>query len=476
MPNNPLSSRQAKYGAYMGAYIIVIIAVLVAVNFLANRYDKSLDTTANKQFSLSDQTEKVAKNLKNDVTIYYFNDQQSFQAGHDLLDRYKALSPKITVKYIDPVRKRQEAQAAGYRRDVTVLVSSNGRQEEAKSNTEEEVTGALIRSQKSGERTVCYVTGAGEHGLDDEQAQGFSLQKQLLERDNYKSKSITLKPAGATPDANKQVAIGQAAASGPVEVPKDCLALVIGGPQSDYPKPVVEAMQKYVEGGGHALFMLDTPMRLGREAGASENADLAGVLAGWGVTLNKDLVLYPSDVGAMLGLGPEYSVITQFESHAITRPMRSPVAFPYPRSMDAKSAGKATVEKLIATPEESIAIDSIGPGGAVDPKKGKKGPHTLAAAGTISGTPQGRFIVVGTSGWAENRVLGSRIFGNRDFFMNTINWLTADEDLISIRPKSTEDRPLNITGQKLSLVFYLSVIVFPLAIVGFGLAAWWKRR
>jgi ABC-type uncharacterized transport system involved in gliding motility auxiliary subunit len=474
MPNNPISSRQAKYGAYIGAYIVVIIAVLAAVNFLANRYDKSFDTTANKQFSLSDQTEKVVKNLKNDITLYYFNDQQSFQAGHDLLDRYKDLSPKITVKYIDPVRKKQEAAAAGYRRDVTVLVRSNGRQEEAKSNTEEEVTGAIIRSQKSGERTVCYVTGAGEHSLDDEQAQGFSLQKQLLERDNYKSKTVTLKPAA--PAAGAPVTIGQAAPAGAVEVPKDCLALVIGGPQTEIPKPVAEAIQKYVEGGGHALFMLDTPMRLGREEGASENPELAAVLAGWGITLNKDLVLYPSDVGGMLGLGPEYSVVTQFESHAITRPLRSPVAFPYPRSMDAKSAGKATVEKLIATPEDSISINSIGPGGAVDPKKGKKGPHTIAAAATLSGTPQGRFVVVGTSGWAENRVLGSRIFGNRDFFMNTINWLTADEDLISIRPKSPEDRPLNITGQKLSLVFYLSVIIFPLAIVGFGLATWWKRR
>jgi ABC-type uncharacterized transport system involved in gliding motility auxiliary subunit len=475
MPNNPLSSRQARYGAYVGGYIIVIIAILVAVNFLANRYDKAFDTTANKQFSLSDQTEKIVRGLKNDVTIFYFDDQQNFQRGHDLLDRYKALSPRVTVKYIDPVRKRQEAQAAGYRRDVNVLVAAAGRQEEAKSATEEEVTGALIRAQKGGERTVCYVTGAGEHSPDEEQAQGFSLQKQLLERDNYKAKTITLKPAAAA-EAGKQVTIGQAAPSGPVEVPKDCLALVIGGPQSDYPKPVAEAVQKYVEGGGHALIMLDTPMRLGREGGPSENPELAGVLAGWGVTLNKNLVLYPSDVGAMLGLGPEYSVITQFESHAITRPMRSPVAFPYPRSMDVKSAGKATVEKLITTPEDSIAIDSIGPGGAVDPKKGKKGPHILVVAGTVSGTPQGRFIVTGTSGWAENRVLGSRIFGNRDFFMNTINWLTADEDLISIRPKSPEDRPLNITGQKLSLVFYLSVIIFPLAIVGFGLATWWKRR
>jgi ABC-type uncharacterized transport system involved in gliding motility auxiliary subunit len=468
-------SRQTRYGAYMGAYILVILAVLAAVNFLANRYDKSYDATSNKQFSLSDQTDKVAKNLKGDVKIFYFDDQSRFQTGRDLLDRYSALSPKIHVEYIDPVRKKQQAQAAGYRRDVTILVSSNGRQEEAKSLTEEEVTGALIRSQKSGERNVCYLTGAGEHSIDDEQPAGFSLQKQLLERDNYKAKSITLKPAA--PEAGKQVTIGQAAPMGAVEVPKDCLALVVGGPQQDYPKPVVDAIQKYVEGGGHALFMLDNTLRLGREQPAAENKQLTDLLTTWGTTVNRDLVLDLSGIGGMFGAGPEIPIILQYESQAIVRPLqRVPTAFPVPRSIDVKSGAKGTAEKLLGTTEDSISVDTIGPGGAIDPKKGKKGPFTLAAAGTVSGTPSGRFVVVGTSGWAENRALGSRTLGNRDLFMNAINWLTADEDLISIRPKSTEDRPLTMTGQKLNTVFWLSVIVFPLAVVGFGLATWWKRR
>ena len=57
-----------------------------------------------------------------------------------------------------------------------------------------------------------------------------------------------------------------------------------------------------------------------------------------------------------------------------------------------------------------------------------------------------------------------------------VNWLASDEDLISIRPKETEDRPLTMTSQKLSALFWLSVVVFPLGIVGFGLATWWKRR
>ena len=475
MADSFLKSRQTRYTAYAAAYIIVILAVLAAVNFLANRYDKSYDSTSNKQFSLSDQTIKVVGNLKNPVKLIYFDEASHFPQARDLLDRYTALSPKLSVEFIDPVKKPQQAKSAGYRRDVTLLVDSGARKEEAKSLTEEEVTGAIIRSLKSGERTVCFVNAANEHSIDDEAAGGFSLMKQLLERDNYKTRIIDFKPKPAEP--GKPLAIGQTPAPAAVEVPKDCLVLVAGGPQLAYPPPVVDAFKKYVEGGGHALFMLDTPLKIGRGESVAENTELVQLLSDWGITANKDLVLDLSGIGNMFGAGPEIPIILQYESSPITRPLaRVPTAFPMPRSLDVKSGGKSTAEKLFGTTEDSIAVTEVAANGAIDPKKGKKGPFTLGASATLQGSPAGRIIVVGTSQWAENRAMGSRTLGNRDLFMNMINWLSADEDLISIRPKSTEDRPLTLTAQKLNLVFWLSVIIFPLGIVGFGLATWWKRR
>src|SRR5580658_1390639 len=136
-----VKSRQTKYAGYAGVYIVVIIAVLGAVNFLANRYDKSYDSTHNKQFSLSDQTMKIAKGLNSDVRIFYFGDTNSFLGAHDLLDRYSSLSPKIHVEYVDPVRKPQQARAEGYRSDSPVIVEVAAKREPAKSLTEEEITG-----------------------------------------------------------------------------------------------------------------------------------------------------------------------------------------------------------------------------------------------------------------------------------------------------------------------------------------------
>jgi len=470
-----LQTRQTKYTAYVAAYVVVILAVLVAVNFLANRYDKSYDSTKNKQFSLSDQTDKVVKGLKNDVTLTYFGANSSFPQAKDLLERYSELSPKVHVNYLDPVKKPTVAKAAGYRSDSPVVVQNGIKQEGAKSLTEEEVTGALIRALKTGVRDVYFLDGSGEHSIDDDQGNGFSNLKALLERDNYTVKSLTLKPAA--PVAGKSVAIGQTAPSGPVEVPKDCIALIVGGPQTAYPPADVDAIKKYVEGGGHVFIMLDNVLKIGRSEPASEQPDLTKLLADWGVTVNKDLVLDLSGIGQIFGFGPEVPVVGQYESHPITEPLtRIPTAFPLIRSLDIKNGDKTTVTKLFGTGEDSVAVTDIPPNGAIDPKKGKKGPLTLMAAGTYTGSPNGRFVVIGSSLWASNSLTGSRTLGNRDLFTNAVNWLTSDEDLISIMPKAPEDQPFHVTPQRLGSIFWLSIVIFPLGVVGFGLATWWKRR
>ena len=111
-------------------------------------------------------------------------------------------------------------------------------------------------------------------------------------------------------------------------------------------------------------------------------------------------------------------------------------------------------------------------------------PLTLGAAGTYtSNTPagagaatgvNGRFVVVGSSRWIDNSFL--RFNGNRDLFLNMLNWLSSDEDLISIRPKEPEDRRLSLTARQMMMVFYASVISIPLLILAAGFGVWWRRR
>lgn len=452
-----MKARQTKFVAYTVLYTVIVVGLVSGVNFLADRYNKSYDSTANKQFTLSDQTIKIAKELKQPLKITYWDQPSKFQAAHDLLDRYQNLSPKIDVEYMDVEKKITQAKAEGVKTYGTIFVNIGDKQEEAKSLTEEDVTGAMVRALKGGERTACFVLGSGEHSLDDADRDGYSAVKDLLEKNNYKTQTLKLieKP----------------------DIPNTCTILVVGGPKHDYIQPEVAAIKTYVENGGRALIMLDPPLKIAK-MDVDDNNALVDVLASWGVLPDKDLVLDTSGVGQLFGLGPEFPLVTSYESHAIVRDMKdTPTGFPIARSLTVKNGDKTTVDKLFSTGDNSFATMNLASAEIKQSKDDKKGPLVLAAAGTYNTGKEngsGRFVVVGNSGWVANGFV--RFNGNRDLFLNMMNWLSSDEDLISIRPKEQTDNRLNMTARQMTVLEYTSVFMIPLMIVVAGVGVWWRRR
>jgi len=439
-------------------YIIIAIGILGTLNFLANRYNKSYDSTANKKFTLSDQTEKIAKSLKQDITITYWGQPSGFTDARDLLDRYKNLSSKIDVRYEDVEKNPTKARAAGVKNPIpNIFVQVSNKREEAKSLTEEEISGAMVRVLKGGDRTVCFTLGSGEHATDDTSRDGYSTAKAQVEKSNYKTKDIKLLPNP--------------------EIPADCTIVVVAGPKHDYLAPEVASLKAYVENGGRALFLLDPPFKFAADQ-IDDNDALMAVLSEWGVTPQKNLVLDLSGVGQLYNAGPELPIVTSYGTHAIVREMKDVwTAFPLARSLDIKSGDKTTVDKLFETSADSLATTNLSSGEIRPSKTDPKGPFTLGAAGvykTGKETGNGRFIVVGSSGFPSNFVFGFN--GNRDLFLNMLSWLSSDEDLISIRPKDPTNNPINMNARQVTLMFWSSVFGLPLLIVAFGLGVWWKRR
>jgi ABC-type uncharacterized transport system involved in gliding motility auxiliary subunit len=302
------------------------------------------------------------------------------------------------------------------------------------------------------------VTGSGEHQPDNNDREGLSRFKDLLAKDNYENKTIDLLQNA--------------------EVPTECTTLVVAGPTRNYEQPEVDAIKKYVENGGRALLMLDPPLKIGR-AEIADNDALTSVLQSWGVNLNKDLILDLNPIGQIAGLGPQVALVTSYSSQPIVSEMKgTATGFPLSRSMEIKNTDKTSVEKLFDSSGTSLATTNLG-SAAVDIRdpKNKKGPFTIAAAGTYNTgkeNEQGRFVVMGTSSWAANRFIDFN--GNADLALNTLNWLSSDEDLISIRPKQQEDRRITMTRGQLNWVRATSQFLLPLVVIIAGVSVWWKRR
>ncbi len=451
-----VAARQARYGATAALYTIVVIAVLIVINWLAQmpRFNKTIDTTSNKRFTLSQETQKLVKGLKTDATITYIDKSSNFETARGILDRYKNLSPKVHIQYIDYEKQPTVARAYGLRFPGTAYVEVGPRREEAKSLNEEGITGAFVKDLK-GVRKVCFVNGSGERRLDDTQETGVSAFKTLLQRDNYEADAITLLDKTA--------------------VPSDCNVLVVAGPQANYTPNEVTAIKDYVEGGGRALILLDPPLDFGREH-IAPNTALVSLLQSWGVTEDNDLVLEQNPIGQLFNIGPEIPLITNYESQPIVNDLKEATGLPITRSLDVKNGDKTTVAKLFSTTNQATATTHLDTPD-FEKYQDKKGPFVLGAAVTYNtGKPNssGRAVVIGTSGFLDNGTIGFQ--GNRDLALNIINWLSSDEDLISIRPKEPEDRRLNVNQRQMSLLLNFDIFALPLLIIIGGVLIFLKRR
>jgi ABC-type uncharacterized transport system involved in gliding motility auxiliary subunit len=88
--------------------------------------------------------------------------------------------------------------------------------------------------------------------------------------------------------------------------------------------------------------------------------------------------------------------------------------------------------------------------------------------------PEGRVVAIGDSDFASNALLGFQ--GNRDFFLNSVAWLSEDSDLISIRPKEKDDQRLFLTRNQHLGAVLLALGGIPGLFVVLGISAWWRRR
>jgi len=216
--------------------------------------------------------------------------------------------------------------------------------------------------------------------------------------------------------------------------------------------------------------------------------------------VGNDIVVDASGMGRLIGTDASVPVVATYPPHPITERFSFVTAFPLARSVTPVMGG---VNGHVAQPfaqtsaqswAETDVKDMLATGKVtLDESKGdKKGPITLAAAASAASTaqtspgsgsnpldpaapkPETRVVVIGDSDFAANAGLG--IQGNRDLFLNTIGWLSQQENLIAIRPKNPEDRRLTLTATQQSNITLLALIVIPACIFGSGIYAWSRRR
>jgi ABC-type uncharacterized transport system involved in gliding motility auxiliary subunit len=442
--------RSSRLGTNTLTLVISVVAILGFLNFLGYKHSKRFDLTTEKLYTLSDQSKKIVSGLKQDVDVIRFAKTPD-QELRDRMSEYTSLGPHLHFRDVDPQEKPELAKQYGVTRFNQVVVTSNGHNEILQDTNEQDITNAILKVTRNTVKTVCFVTGHGEKSIQSSETDGYSGINDSLKKEGYQTKDVNLVSAGS--------------------VPQDCNVLVDDGPKQSLFPQEADMIGKYLDGGGKALLLIDPEM----------DPKLENVLQAWNINLGNNVVVDASGVGRLFGTGPAVPLVVDYGESPITKGFNGSMTFfPLARTVSIADKNKSVPSdvELLKTSARSFTIPNLKAKEVqFDPKTA--GPLSLGVAAERKGPPDesaknGRLVVIGDSDFASNQFAGLQ--RNSDLFLNTIDWLAQDEDLISIRPKSPTNRRVTLTETQQRELTWASLLLIPGIVVISGIVIWWKRR
>lgn len=470
-----LQSRTVVYGGTSALAVLLVAGILIFIVLLGNRYSLRWDLTRYQSHSLSAVSRNLLKEVNKPLTMTVFlpEGHPERARAREVLELYTRENPHLKVQFLDPERDPARADASGYRRPGNVLLEYEGRKQLAETTDEEPVSEALRKVLQKERKKIYFLTGHGERSGAQEK-RGFKVAKKALQNEGFELADLNLLTTES-------------------EVPKDAAVVIIPGPKKDLLPNEVESLKNYLDRGGRLFILLDP----------FQNAGLKNFLGGYGVNLDDGMVLEINELSKALGtLMP---LTNQYGPSPITQGFNLPTFYPNPRPLFLnKEVKNVTLVPLVSSSassweklgQEWLKNWQKNQQPLYDPKHDKKGPFTLAAlaqpkSDQDSPEPGDKTDKATEKKPAENKsrsylvVFGDADFaadeffnqlGNGDLFLNTVNFLAAEEKQIIIRKTDKKFEPLLLTGWTTVVIFVVSVILLPLAMLGAGVAAYLRRR
>lgn len=478
-PGQIVKGRGFRFSMNAGAYVLIFVGLLAVVNWFAYRNDRRWDLTQEGLYSLSDQSQKVIKELKKPLKLVALDMPNAQNQSEDVEDKLKLFkyynSAKVTTEIVDPRSKYAAVEQYGFKPGNLVYIEYGEGDSKAVSRineaSEEAVTNAIIKLTRGEAKKIYYVEGHSEPDMTDAVKQeGIKILADAIGDEHLTIESIML--------AQKD------------SIPSDAAAIILASPQKNLLPHEKELLIKYVESGGRFLLLADHK--------ASD--DVKSMASHFGIKIGNDLIIDPENRvigGALIFKEPVEVIVSEYGQHAITQDFKSNVAtlFAVASSVrqasadaDSEATKAATYTELVKSSASSWAETTLDKPTASKDSEDLAGPVSLAIAyeknldqassdATQSGDAKfkktARMVVFGDTDWVRNA--GIKNLSNRDLILNTINWLVGEEGGISIRPKSIKGSTQLVLANQFVSMLVTSFIVIELILL-FGLAVWWKRK
>ncbi len=447
--------KTTKSGMSMGMMILLSLVLLGAVNFMAAQKVKTFDFSQAQLNSLSDQSIKVVKSLKEDLIVNYF-----YKKGSEGIDQRKAVFIELIQKYQDQSSKiKLEFVDMNSRPDLTakykissgveaVVLDYQGKDSRIEKIEEQELTSAIVKVTKDVTRNIYISQGQGELPLEaSPDGQSISELKKSLEGNRYNVRPFQL--------------------SQTIEIPKDADMFVVVSPKQDFLETKRQSLEDYLKNGGSLVLVLDPKTRHG----------LDPLLKKVGVQVENNFVITAVNQLGTYRLEPRIVQGNVFSGHQITKPFakEDSTYFSLPQALKKSQIVEGvSVDEFVKANSQSMAFTEL----KFD-KPGPVGPFTLAMVikGQWPESKAGKefnLVLLGSSSFISDQLFHQGL--NRDLALNSFAFLSKEENLISISPKEVGRTNMLLTQSSWTIIIFGLLLPIPILLFLASGVTWYRRR
>ena len=465
-------------GVLTTALVLILIGIFILVNLLFMNLDIApFDFTAQKIYTLSDESKEQIANVQQNVTMYFFGyDESSTKVKH--AKQYHDVNNKIKIQIINTserpdlaaqynVTTSSQLVAVQATERYKIIDSSEMYTYDSSSGqyvdvTEQKLTNAILDVTIAQKTQIYFLTGHGEYGIDSSSAMGTLAT--YIEND--------------VNDVNKLDLLTS-------DMPETCDVLVIANPTSDFTDLETEKIQNYINAGGKIVWMQDPYMFINGWTKSTTYPNITKILSQFGISFSSGVVCEQSADHMVAGT-PDL-IIPQMTYNGIVQDL-------YTDGMVALlDAGKintvsdeeleelgVTASPFLQSTENSFYREDINANPDITKKvdTDETGPFVTAEILTkkIDDDTQSTLVAYSNALFATNytvQISGSvgtpiSIRQNKDIILNTIAYLSNREDSIRIR-KDTGIVTFNaITEQENRVVLWI-IFAIPVVIILAGI-------
>lgn len=464
-----------------GTNTLLLIAILIALVILINSAIKSLeltpiDCTSNKEYTLTEQSKERISNIENDINIYFVGFEEE-NSSVILAKQYNKANKRINVEIIDANERTDIATKYNVKNENNAIIVENGERSKILYSydlytydssyntidlTEEKITSAILNVTANKISNIYFLSGYSEYSLD--YSGGMYYLSAYLNDEVLNYKTLNMLTAG--------------------KMPEDCDTLVITTPTRDFDELTTEEITKYINNGGNILWL---------NSSYAEKIDLPNV--------NKILALYginPFDAGYIYetdndrrALGYSSCIVEDLGTTDIANKLTNIVLLNSTKiNINKDELENLGVEQqsIITAPDtayfrKDVSSDSMSTDGD------EQGEFTIGGifTKTLSNSNEeneklaSTLVIYGDNNFISdiqiNNQVNPMIFlgNNKDVMLNSIAYLTDQDEDITIRKDYTKMSSFTATeGQKSTIIKIIFIV--PLVIMLLGIIIWQVRR